>query len=328
MIHSRSPQILKEIYSNLRPQPSIGITEETYRNIGPLFAGEYMESKNIEQEDEFLENKTIRGYLKSLGCWIWRLPIFYFIRSWLKHTHFTIIHYHEIHPDMFKEHLDYLKNNYTIISLHKLKDIYSPISKIKLPENSLIITFDDGWRSNYKLLPLIKKYNHPITIFLSTGLVGINYISRACINVRSRKIDDVQTSRNMLNQSEIIEMIDSCVDFQSHGVYHHVSPILTLNEFRFELDISKKYIEKLTNQEVFAFAYPYNEADINQVGVVEEAGYQIARKGGRILNSIKSNKYLLNSIGIRRNCSLIDLRKSLELANMKTVLTWLLELLQ
>ena len=280
-----------------------------------------------------MENKTIRGYLKNLGYWIWRLPIFHFIRSWLKLTHFTIIHYHEIHPDIFREHLDHFKKHYTIISLHKLRGFLYNISKIKLPENSLIITFDDGWRSNYELLSLIKEYNHPITIFLSTGLVGTNKIPGARTNLETTprkqiKVDDVQTSRKMLNQNEILEMIDSGVDFQSHGVNHRVSTSLTLYEFRFELDESKKFIEKLTNQEVFAFAYPYNEADINQAKVVEEAGYQIARKGDRILNSIKSNKYLLNSIGIRKNCSILDLQKSLELAKMKTVLIWLIEYLK
>ncbi len=40
MIHSRSPQIIKKIYSKLRPQLSVDINEETYRNMGPLFAGE------------------------------------------------------------------------------------------------------------------------------------------------------------------------------------------------------------------------------------------------------------------------------------------------
>jgi peptidoglycan/xylan/chitin deacetylase (PgdA/CDA1 family) len=277
-----------------------------------------------------LENQTIRGYLKNLGYLIWRLPIFYFIRSWLKHTYFTIIHYHEIHPDIFREHLGYYKKHYTIISLHKIRDFYYNISKIKLPENSLIITFDDGWRSNYELLSLINEYNPPITIFLSTGLVGTNKIPSARPSLettprKQTKIDDVQTSRKMLNQNEILEMIDSGVDFQSHGVNHRVSTSLTLYEFRFELDESKKYIEKLTNQEVFAFAYPYNEANINQAKVVEEAGYQIARKGDRILNSMKSSKYLLNSIGIRKNCSIIDLQKSLELAKMKTALIWLIE---
>jgi peptidoglycan/xylan/chitin deacetylase (PgdA/CDA1 family) len=203
------------------------------------------------------------------------------------------------------------------------------LSKTNLPVNSLVITFDDGWRSNYKLLPIIRNYDHPVTIFLSTGFVGTNSIPGSRLHLdeihrNQLEIVEAATSRKMLNHNEIIDMVESGVNFQSHGVNHRVSTTLQLDNFKFELDESKRFIENLTNQEVFAFCYPYNEAGINQARVVEGVGYQIARKGNRILNSVKSNKYLLNSIGISRNCTIKDLKKSLELAKMKTVKKWLI----
>ena len=140
-------------------------------------------------------------------------------------------------------------------------------------------------------------------------------------------VDEAKTSRKMLNYNEIMDMVESGINFQSHGVNHLVSTTLQLDNFIFELDESKRFIEKLPDQEVFAFAYPYNEAGISQARVVEGAGYQIARKGDRKLNSLKSNKYLLNSIGIIRNCTIKDLRKTLGLAKMKTILFWLKEFL-
>ena len=66
---------------------------------------------------------------------------------------FRILMYHHIKPNennglcvssqIFEQHLSYLKqNNYQIISGN---DLYNHLkSKSKLPENSLLITFDDG----------------------------------------------------------------------------------------------------------------------------------------------------------------------------------------
>lgn len=273
-----------------------------------------------------MENETIRGYLKSIGYLIWRLPIFYPVRLWLKYSHFTIIHYHEIDPDIFEKHIVFLKKHYNIISLQTIRDLMCNLKKEnELPPNSLVITFDDGWSSNYNLLPIFRKYNHPVTIFLSTGFVDTNSIpasrlSHDGIYVDPLVVDETVTSRKILNHNEINDMVESGINFQSHGVNHLVSTKLQLDDFIFELYESRSFIEKLSNQKVFAFAYPYNEAGISQARVVEGAGYQIARKGDRKLNSLKSNKYLLNSIGIIRNCTIKDLRKTLGLAKMKTIL--------
>lgn len=41
-----------------------------------------------------------------------------------------------------------------------------------LPRNPIVLTFDDGYKNNYNYaFPLIKKYNIPITIFLTTGFI-------------------------------------------------------------------------------------------------------------------------------------------------------------
>lgn len=43
----------------------------------------------------------------------------------------------------------------------------------RLPKNSLIITFDDGYRDNYtETHPVLKKFGFPIAVFLTTGFIG------------------------------------------------------------------------------------------------------------------------------------------------------------
>lgn len=62
----------------------------------------------------------------------------------------TIISYHNPTVAVFLSHIEYLMKKYVIISMNDF------LSKVNLPNNSLIITFDDGHKGNVELLPLIK----------------------------------------------------------------------------------------------------------------------------------------------------------------------------
>ncbi|MDO8660714.1 MAG: polysaccharide deacetylase family protein [Candidatus Woesearchaeota archaeon] len=99
------------------------------------------------------------------------------IRWWHK-KHTLILLYHGIsnargHLDRksFNAQIEYLSSKYTIISLdyflHCIKSNMVP------PENSLIITFDDGYQNNYaNAFPILKKNKVSASIFLVSSLIG------------------------------------------------------------------------------------------------------------------------------------------------------------
>jgi peptidoglycan/xylan/chitin deacetylase (PgdA/CDA1 family) len=66
----------------------------------------------------------------------------------------------------FEQHLKvYLKYG-TPISLETL------LCKERLPPSPIVVTIDDGYANNYGLgFPVLKKYNFPATIFLTTGFI-------------------------------------------------------------------------------------------------------------------------------------------------------------
>ena len=75
--------------------------------------------------------------------------------------------------NMFNQQMRYLSKNYNVISLDHLVD--SLKNNSPLPKKGVVITFDDGWRDNYSFaLPILKKYNLPATIFLTSGYIGTN----------------------------------------------------------------------------------------------------------------------------------------------------------
>ena len=75
-------------------------------------------------------------------------------------------------PESFEENIKtFLDNGYTIISMQDLADCDS--GKTELPSKPIIITFDDGYYSNYEYIyPILKKYNVKASIFIVTDKIG------------------------------------------------------------------------------------------------------------------------------------------------------------
>ena len=89
---------------------------------------------------------------------------------------------HRVHPDLegylpgldplhFEAQLDYLTRTYTVVRLSEL------VERLERGQtawtNSIVLTFDDGFRDNYdNAFPLLKRYGAPATIFLVTGCLS------------------------------------------------------------------------------------------------------------------------------------------------------------
>src|SRR6185436_1271108 len=76
-----------------------------------------------------------------------------------------------VHTDDFEAHLAFLKQHFSIIPLTQLMECLR--SGVTLPENFVVLSFDDGYEDNYTdAFPLLEKYQAPATIFVTVGLVG------------------------------------------------------------------------------------------------------------------------------------------------------------
>ena len=71
----------------------------------------------------------------------------------------------------FETELTFLKKYFDIVSLDYVVDVFRLGRKFSRP--TVAITIDDGFKDNYDLLfPVLKKHHVPVTIFLTTGLIG------------------------------------------------------------------------------------------------------------------------------------------------------------
>ena len=104
-----------------------------------------------------------------------------------------------IFVDEFEEHIKWIKDKKTF-KMEELKGL-----DYTLPQNSILITFDDGYKNNYTLaFPILKKYNMKATIFLNTKFI--------------------EKDEAYLNWDEIREMYESgLIDFQLHTHSHQLT---------------------------------------------------------------------------------------------------------
>lgn len=71
--------------------------------------------------------------------------------------------------EQFNQQIRYISENYHCLDMDSF---YQGLHNNNLPNNSILVTFDDGYRDNITLgLPILKKYNVPATIFVSTDFV-------------------------------------------------------------------------------------------------------------------------------------------------------------
>jgi peptidoglycan/xylan/chitin deacetylase (PgdA/CDA1 family) len=70
----------------------------------------------------------------------------------------------------FENQIQIIKKKFKII---RLQDLITNLKSNEIIDNSVIITFDDGYSDNYEFaLPILEKYQVPATFFISTGYVG------------------------------------------------------------------------------------------------------------------------------------------------------------
>lgn len=145
-------------------------------------------------------------------------------------------------PQSFEENIKtILEDGYTIISMSELDKSLN--GELELPSKPILITFDDGYYSNYEYIyPILQKYNAKVSIFVVTDKVG-------------KEINGIK----YLGWDECLEMQNSgLAEIFSHSKKHVFYDKLPVRKVRDVVLESYKIIEENLGKKDFkAFAYPY-----------------------------------------------------------------------
>jgi len=118
------------------------------------------------------------------------LPLIRFIRKMEKSSNLVILTYHRVRertgifydrninasPLEFRRQMEYIKKKFNLISMSELVECYE--QKRNLKPNSLMVTFDDGYRDvAFNAFPILKELGIPAVAFLITGVIDTDAIS-------------------------------------------------------------------------------------------------------------------------------------------------------
>ena len=180
----------------------------------------------------------------------------------------------------FNEQLQYLKkNNYNVLPVSRLIDFF--YDGYDLPPKSVFITIDDAFKSFYEnAFPLLKNYNFPFSVFLSTGFVNKN---RTSDFMDWKMLDELKK-----NKGEIYNHSDKHKSFIEYPSTDLIKDIET----------AEKKIEKNLGKSHKIISYPYGESNTFVRDIVKGLGYKIAFSQHSSPLHFKENKYNLPRFSI------------------------------
>lgn len=169
-------------------------------------------------------------------------------------------------PERFEAQVKWLQQNgFTIIPL-KEAVAYLEGKRDSLPPKSVVITADDGWKSVYiYMLPIVKKYQIPVTLFIYP--------------------ETISNGKNALTWENLKELQQlGLFDIQGHTYWHpnfkHEKKKLTAEQYKKfvhrQLVYSKQLLEEKLGTPVTLLAWPFGIYDSFLEEQAKAAGYEMA----------------------------------------------------
>lgn len=154
----------------------------------------------------------------------------------------------QIPPKIFAQQMEWLKANARVAPLGEIVDAL--IQRSRLPERTVALTFDDGFRDFYSAAaPVLMRLGLPATVFLPTMYMG------------GKNEWPGQPSwvapQPLMDWKEIRELAEQGIAFGSHSVTHPDLTTLGAADLMSEYDRSKQEIESHTGRPAEFFCYPY-----------------------------------------------------------------------
>ena len=178
--------------------------------------------------------------------------------------------------------------------------------KMVCPRGAVWISFDDGWKDNlYNVIPIIKRGDIPITIFIPTGPIEEGTFWWTKVKSFPKDVPSEFASVEKLKKidegkrQEILQLIDNSRPYRndrvtmtiqdiqtiskmpqitigSHTVNHPILINCTSNQLDYELRISKSKLEEWIGKKVTTFSYPNGDFDGREKDMLIKYGYKMA----------------------------------------------------
>jgi len=205
---------------------------------------------------------------------------------------------------VFEAQMKWLKDNgYTVIPMRTLVDYLTGKGPAPAPK-SVVLCADDGHKSVYTdMLPIVKKYNYPVTLFLYPSCISNPHAPYA---MTWEQIAELQKT--------------GLFDMQGHTYWHpnfkKEKKKLKPEEYQKLVDMqlvkSKNFLEKKLGTKVDMLAWPFGIYDDELEKDAAKAGYVVAFSIDRRFDSksepmMAQPRYLMaNSDGVKGFAAIVE----------------------
>jgi peptidoglycan/xylan/chitin deacetylase (PgdA/CDA1 family) len=207
----------------------------------------------------------------------------------------------DVSLDNFYKQIKYLHDNGYITITTKQLDDYLNI-RAKIPEKSIILSFDDGYKSIYNsVYKILKEFNYHGLLFIYTDAINYKYSSN-------------------MTWEQIKEVSKDVFEVQSHTKSHSGDIAFkkqdeSQEEYLFRLDkellLSKAIIEDAIGKKVEFFAYPYGKYSKQLITLLKDrykykGAYTVIGAEAGAQENLKSsvsygyNPFFMNPYKVRR----------------------------
>jgi peptidoglycan/xylan/chitin deacetylase (PgdA/CDA1 family) len=157
---------------------------------------------------------------------------------------------------VFDMQMKYLaEEGYTTIFLSDLVDAL--MNQTSLPERSIAVTVDDGYKDNYEYaLPILEKYNLKANYMIPTGLImNPGYMSWSDL-------------RDIVQRGNIA--------LYNHTWSHAALDLLPMDKVQYELRVSQQQFKEKLGFQPDIFTYPYGSYNVQAIEALKENGFRAA----------------------------------------------------
>lgn len=179
-------------------------------------------------------------------------------------------------PRMFENHIAALGDaGYRAVTVSEL--VERMCKGDGAPDNCVALTFDDGlldFRTD--AAPILARFGCPATLYVVAGLLGKTSDWLAPLG---------EGARPMLTQDDLRRLVDQGIEIGGHSMSHPELDILPPDKARFEIEGSRRELERVIGRPVRSFAYPHGYASATTRRLTKEAGYTSAVRVRHALSS-------------------------------------------
>ena len=185
---------------------------------------------------------------------------------------------YNVPPEEFAAQLDYLKQKgYTTVTLREF--MQAKHGKITLPENPIVLTFDDGYENIYtEMLPILE----------AKGMKAVVYV-----------ITNELDKPGYLTLEQVKDMQKRGIEIGSHTADHLALVNESAEMQLHQVSDSRIFLHWSGLEPIYTFSYPNGAYNSDIIKILKQEKYLSAVTGDVGLNTLKSDPYTLKRVHIR-----------------------------